>query len=77
MISSEFPISTKNNILLVPFQSYTSPANVTARSNLIINSQISGVVAGDYFDVRFNSDNATSRNITIYHMTFNINRIGN
>jgi len=65
----------KNDALLTSLQSYVSPANATDRYTFTANSQVSGVVAGDFFDVRFNSNNATPRNITIFDITFNMSRI--
>jgi hypothetical protein len=66
----------KNNVLIPPAQSYISATNISDRYNFSQRTVITGVTGNDFFDVRFSSDNSTTRSIKIYNITFNMNRIG-
>jgi len=52
-----------------------SITNTSEIRNISLAGQVSGVNGGDYFDLRFSSNNATSRNITPYSIWFNVKRI--
>lgn len=65
----------KNDVIIVQAQSSLSVTNTSDRHILSTNTLVSGVTANDYFDIRFTSNNATSRNMSLFHLTFNMNRI--
>ena len=66
----------KNNSLITHLQTSWFYSNTGQRYSVCVSGIVTGVAISDFFDLRFTSNNGTSRNLTIYTTSFSINRIG-
>ena len=68
-------IFRSNSVIAKTVTWWNIPTANNIRSNASISTIVTGVTAGEYFDLRFSSNNATSRSITPYTINLSVNRI--
>ena len=68
-------IFRSNSVIAKSVTWWNIPTANTSRNNGKISIIVTGVTAGEYFDLRFSSNNATSRNIVPYTINLSANRI--